>query len=91
MLTYCRVDEAGIDGFNVSYAINPGDFEDIIKYLWPELRKRGVFWDEYAAATTRENYLQDGRGPRLRDDHPGSALKWTTDEPKSGRKRQKLR
>ncbi|CAM1510941.1 Fc.00g084540.m01.CDS01 [Cosmosporella sp. VM-42] len=25
------IDEAGIDGFNISYAINPGDFEDIIK------------------------------------------------------------
>ncbi|KAK7606473.1 alkanesulfonate monooxygenase [Phyllosticta paracitricarpa] len=70
------VDEAGIDGFNISYAINPGDFEDLIKWLWPELRKRGVFWEDYPATTTRENYLTDGKGPRLREDHPGSAFKW---------------
>ncbi|KAK8151137.1 hypothetical protein BKA80DRAFT_212215 [Phyllosticta citrichinensis] len=70
------VDEAGVDGFNIPYAINPGDFEGIIMWLWPELRKRGVFWEDYPAATTRENYYADGKGPRLRDDHPGSAFKW---------------
>ncbi|KAI2468482.1 Nitrilotriacetate monooxygenase component A/pristinamycin IIA synthase subunit A [Annulohypoxylon bovei var. microspora] len=73
------IDEAGIDGFNISYAINPGDFEDIIKFLLPELRARGVFWDDYVANTTRENYFQDGLGPRLRDDHPGSKYKWTAE------------
>ncbi|XDG09799.1 hypothetical protein ABKA04_009414 [Annulohypoxylon sp. FPYF3050] len=70
------IDEAGIDGFNISYAVNPGDFEDTIEYLLPELRARGVFWDDYVADTTRENYFQDGLGPRLRDDHPGSRYKW---------------
>ncbi|KAF4460305.1 Dimethyl-sulfide monooxygenase [Fusarium albosuccineum] len=70
------IDEAGIDGFNISYAVNPGDFEDIIKWLLPELRARGVFWEDYASSTTRENYLGDGLGPRLRDDHPGAAFKW---------------
>ncbi|KAI1616960.1 alkanesulfonate monooxygenase [Exophiala viscosa] len=70
------VEESGIDGFNLSYAVNPGDFEDMIKWLLPELRARGVFWDDYVATTTRENYLQDGKGPRLRDDHPGSQYKW---------------
>ncbi|KAK7514071.1 luciferase-like domain-containing protein [Phyllosticta citriasiana] len=70
------VDEAGIDGFNIPYAINPGDFEDLIKWLWTQLRKRGVFWEDYPATTTRENYLADGKGPRLREDHPGSAFKW---------------
>lgn len=68
--------ETGIDGFNISYAVNPGDFEDIIKWLLPELRARGVFWDDYPASTTRENYLQDGLGPRLREDHPGARYTW---------------
>jgi alkanesulfonate monooxygenase SsuD/methylene tetrahydromethanopterin reductase-like flavin-dependent oxidoreductase (luciferase family) len=36
-------DEAGIDGFNISYAINPSDFEAVIEWLLPELRARGVF------------------------------------------------
>lgn len=74
------VDESGVDGFNLSYAINPGDFEDIVQWLLPELRRRGLFWDDYEASTTRENYLGDGLGPRLRDDHPGSKFKWTADE-----------
>jgi FMN-dependent oxidoreductase (nitrilotriacetate monooxygenase family) len=73
------VEEAGVDGFNISYAINPGDFEAVVNHLIPELKARGVFWDPVAAEgkTTRENYLADGKGPRLRDDHPGSRFKWT--------------
>lgn len=73
------IEESGIDGFNLAYVINPGDFEDIVKYLLPELRSRGVFWDEYAAQTTRENFFNDGLGLRLRDHHPGSQYKWVTD------------
>jgi alkanesulfonate monooxygenase SsuD/methylene tetrahydromethanopterin reductase-like flavin-dependent oxidoreductase (luciferase family) len=33
------IDEAGIDDFNLSYAVSPGNFEEMNKYLWPELRK----------------------------------------------------
>jgi len=25
------VDESGVDGFNLSYAVNPGDFQDMVK------------------------------------------------------------
>ncbi|KPM42231.1 Dimethyl-sulfide monooxygenase [Neonectria ditissima] len=74
------IDGAGIDGFNISYAVGPGDLEDVVKYLIPELKKRGVFWDAKAAEgkTTRENYLgpELGNGGRLANDHPGSAYKW---------------
>ncbi|EFX04967.1 xenobiotic compound family monooxygenase [Grosmannia clavigera kw1407] len=54
----------------------PRRLEDIIHWLLPELRARGVFWDDYMATTTRENHFQDGLGPRLRDDHPGAQYKW---------------
>ncbi|CAI6100882.1 unnamed protein product [Clonostachys chloroleuca] len=57
------IDESTIDGFNISYAVNPGHFEDISKWLLPELRACGVFWDDYAATTIRENFLDDGLGP----------------------------
>ena len=72
------VDEADVDGFNLSYAVSPGGFLDIAKYLFPELRKRGVFWNDYhvPGGSTRENYLADDKGPRLRPDHPGSQYKW---------------
>lgn len=65
-------DEAQVDGFNISYATTPGTFEDLIKYLWPELRKRGVLQEKFAGTTMRENYLQDGKGPRVRENHPAS-------------------
>lgn len=76
------VDDAGVDGFNVSYAVSPGNFEDIIKHLLPELRRRGVFWHDYEVpgGTARENYTADGKGPRVRDDHPASKFVWGAGE-----------
>ena len=79
------IDETGIDGFNISHAISPGSFEDVIKWVIPVLKARGVFWDPKAAEgmTMRENYLADGLGPRLRDDHPGAKYKWPAQQPAS--------
>lgn len=72
------MDEANVDGFNISYATTPGTFEDLITYLWPELRRRGVLQTTYAGSSMRENYLQDGLGPRSREGHPARkyAHKW---------------
>ena len=70
------VDEAGVDGFNISYATTPGTFEDLVEYLWPELRKRGVLQERYAGSSMRENYLQDGGGARARDGHPAKQYAW---------------
>lgn len=67
--------EADVDGFNISYAITPHTFDDIITYLWPELEKRGVLQREYAGSSMRENYLQDGRGPRVREGHPAAKFR----------------
>ena len=66
----CSDIKVEIDGFNLSYAMTPGTFEDLIKFLWPELRKRGVLQEQYAGKTMRECYLQDGGGPRVREGHP---------------------
>ncbi|CAK1367123.1 Dimethyl-sulfide monooxygenase [Cercospora beticola] len=68
------IEQAGVDGFNISYATTPHTFDDIIKYLWPELKKRGVLQESYAGSSMRENYLQDGKGARVREGHP--ALKY---------------
>lgn len=64
------IEKADVDGFNISYAVTPDTFEDIIRYLWPELRKRGVLQEGYVGETMRENYLGDGLGPRVREGHP---------------------
>ena len=76
------IDETGIDGFNISYAISPGNYEDVIKYLFPELRKRGVFWDDYKVpgGTTRENYLTNAEGSRIRSDRPAAKYRWKAGE-----------
>ncbi|KAJ5769813.1 uncharacterized protein N7511_001864 [Penicillium nucicola] len=72
------VEEADVDGFNLAYVVKPGSFKDIIDLLIPELRRRGLFWDDYAVpkGTYRENlYAQPGQsGPR--EDHPASKYRW---------------
>lgn len=72
------IDIAGIDGFNFSYAVSPGTFVDMSTYLFPELRRRGVIWDDYEVkgGSARENYFQDGQGSRLRETHPGRKYSW---------------
>lgn len=60
MIRYIRwVDVADVDGFNFSYATIPGTLDDLIEFLIPELRRRGVFWHDYAVVggTVRENYF----------------------------------
>ncbi|KIX95553.1 uncharacterized protein Z520_08673 [Fonsecaea multimorphosa CBS 102226] len=72
------VDIADVDGFNIAYAVFPASFEDVVELLVPELRRRGLFWDDYAVpeGTYRENfYAQRGqKGPR--DEHVASRYRW---------------
>lgn len=64
--------------FEQGYVVKPGSFKDIIDLLIPELRKRGLFWDDYAVAkgTYRENlFTRPGQsGPAA--DHPASKYRW---------------
>lgn len=66
------------DVFEQAYAVKPGSFKDIIDLLIPELRQRGLFWDDYAVqkGTYRENlYNRAGQsGPPT--DHPASKYRW---------------
>jgi FMN-dependent oxidoreductase (nitrilotriacetate monooxygenase family) len=73
------VDVSGVDGFNLAHTTNPGSFEDIIKYLIPELQRRGVFRTgvEKEGATAREVFIGSRRLP---EDHPGSRYKWQAGE-----------
>ncbi|KAJ9270429.1 hypothetical protein DTO271D3_5224 [Paecilomyces variotii] len=72
------VNEADVDGFNFAYAVKPGSFKDIIELLLPELRSRGLFWDDYAVkkGTYRENfYGKKGQSGPL-PEHPASKYRW---------------
>lgn len=56
----------------------------MIELLLPELRKRGLFWDEYEvpAGTYRENlYARDGQSG-LPVDHPAHGYRWKVGESK---------
>ena len=59
-----------MDGFNLAYAVTPGTFEDIVEFIIPELRKRGLYQEEYAQGTLRQKLF--GKGDRLPKEHIGS-------------------
>lgn len=67
------VDEGGVDGFNLAYAVTPASTTDFIDFVVPELRKRGRVQAGYAPGTLREKLLGDAGG-RVRDSHP--AAQW---------------
>jgi FMN-dependent oxidoreductase (nitrilotriacetate monooxygenase family) len=88
------VDEADVDGFNIvsdylgstdaelmfrkAYALFPQSFEDVIDLLLPELKARGLFWEDYAvpSGTYRENfYAKKGQKGPL-DEHVASTYRW---------------
>lgn len=72
------VAEADVDGFNLSYAIKPGTFEEVIEHLLPVLRKRGLFQDGYAVpgGTYRENLYGQAGLARPPADHPAAKYHW---------------
>lgn len=67
------VEETGIDGFNLAYALTPGTFVDVADLVVPELQARGLYKHEYAPGTFREKLF--GRGARLPASHPAAAVR----------------
>ncbi|WP_120003464.1 LLM class flavin-dependent oxidoreductase [Nesterenkonia muleiensis] len=64
---------SGVDGFNVSAAVRPADFERFEHYITPELGRRGLLPERpQTPVTLRESLL--GAGPRLAADHPAHRL-----------------
>jgi alkanesulfonate monooxygenase SsuD/methylene tetrahydromethanopterin reductase-like flavin-dependent oxidoreductase (luciferase family) len=47
--------ERACDGFVVAGTHMPGSFEDFVRYVVPELQRRGLYRTEYTGATLREN------------------------------------
>ena len=66
------VEETGIDGFNLAYAVMPETFTDFVELVVPELQRRGRAKRAYAPGTLRDKLF--GRA-RLPDSHPASALR----------------
>src|SRR6202790_1024257 len=63
------VEQTGVDGLNLAFAVSPGDFEDVAEMLVPELVRRGRYKDGYAKGTLREKLFGQGRA-RLSAPHP---------------------
>jgi len=64
------VEDTGVDGFNLAYAVTHETFSDIAEHLVPELQKRGRYKRDYAPGTLREKLF--GAGPRLPKTHVGA-------------------
>jgi len=63
------VDHTDVDGFNLAYAVAHESWEDVVRYLVPELQRRGVYPTAYTEGTLREKLF----GTRhLPDNHPGA-------------------
>jgi hypothetical protein len=71
------LDETGIDGFNLAYALAHEDMRHMVELVVPELRRRGRYrsdaGDSERGATLREQLL--GAGARLPETHPGRQVR----------------
>ncbi|KAF4464986.1 Nitrilotriacetate monooxygenase component A pristinamycin IIA synthase subunit A [Fusarium albosuccineum] len=75
------VDVADVDGFNFKFATIPGTFDDIAELLVPELRKRGLVWEDYPVKGGTFREILNGSGnSRLPGDHPGAEYAWRAGE-----------
>jgi len=66
--------DAGVDGWNLSYATTPGTFVEFIEGVVPELQRRGLVQIRHAEGTFREKLFPQG-GPRLNDRHVGAGFR----------------
>jgi alkanesulfonate monooxygenase len=67
------VEETDVDGFNLTYAVMPETYENIIDLLVPELQRRGVYKKEYRPGSLREKLFH--QGPYLPETHPGRRVR----------------
>jgi FMN-dependent oxidoreductase (nitrilotriacetate monooxygenase family) len=67
------VDEGGIDGFNLAYAVTPGTVTDFIDYIVPELQRRGRAQTSYASGNFRQKLIGTADG-RVEPTHPAAAF-----------------
>jgi len=67
------IEETGLDGFNMAFAVRPETFVDVVDLLVPELQRRGRYKTEYGEGTLREKLFGCRR---LRQQHPAALYRW---------------
>ncbi|RZI81417.1 MAG: 5,10-methylene tetrahydromethanopterin reductase, partial [Pseudomonas sp.] len=63
------IDQSGVDGFNLTYAVQPDDLSKVVELLIPELQRRGRYPLAYGEGTLRHKLF--GQGDRLPEQHAG--------------------
>jgi FMN-dependent oxidoreductase (nitrilotriacetate monooxygenase family) len=69
------VDQADVDGFNLSRTVTPECLEDVVRLLVPALQERGRYKRGYAPGSYREKLF--GAGPLLAAPHPAATHRQT--------------
>jgi long-chain alkane monooxygenase len=67
------IDETGIDGFNLTYAVAHETLRDVVERVVPELQRRGRYRTEYPLGTLRSKLFR--RGARLPAGHAGRQVR----------------
>jgi FMN-dependent oxidoreductase (nitrilotriacetate monooxygenase family) len=67
------IDETGLDGFNLCFAVRPETFADVSDLLVPELQRRGRYKRAYRSGTLREKLF--GGAARLAPPHVGAGFR----------------
>jgi FMN-dependent oxidoreductase (nitrilotriacetate monooxygenase family) len=63
------LDQTGIDGFNLTYAVQPDDLTQVVERVVPELQRRGRYPTAYRDGTLRHKLF--GQGDGLPETHVG--------------------
>ena len=67
------IDETGLDGFNLTFAVRPETFVSIVDLLVPELQRRNRYKRRYAEGTLRNKLFGHAR---LDASHPATRYRW---------------
>ena len=67
------VDETGIDGFNLTFALAHETVRDVVTHVVPELQRRGRYRSEYPQGTLRSKLFREGA--RLPANHAGRRVR----------------
>ncbi|MFZ6813204.1 LLM class flavin-dependent oxidoreductase [Undibacterium sp. Rencai35W] len=66
------VDDTGIDGFNLAFAIAHETMRDVVNLVVPELQQRGRYKTQYSTGTLRQQLF--GQGDYLPSNHAGQQV-----------------
>ncbi|MDC8756355.1 LLM class flavin-dependent oxidoreductase [Janthinobacterium fluminis] len=67
------MDDTGIDGFNLAFAVAHESMRDVVEHIVPELQRRGRYRRDYEDGALRHKLF--GQGARLPERHPGRRVR----------------